>query len=110
MESVFESLERFQFPCTLPPDMSHPSASSPHADRLEIPHPTTPNRPKLNNARPNSSRLPPPALFQGPPSRNNSHISLSPPGVPGSSLSTYNQQPRANRIPQAASFSGPSYR
>ncbi|KAJ4556460.1 hypothetical protein HRR78_002121 [Exophiala dermatitidis] len=74
-------------------------------------------RPKLNTSRTTAHRLPPPALFQGPPSKNASHISLVLPGdrVPGAPGSDV-EHPRPQRIhpparvPAASSFSGPSLR
>ncbi|KIW20366.1 hypothetical protein PV08_00941 [Exophiala spinifera] len=77
-------------------------------------------RPKSNFTRTNTHRLPPPSLFQGPPSKNASHGSLSLPGAGGGSGSGGDRsgpEPdlphrinRPSRVPAAASFSGPSMR
>jgi hypothetical protein len=65
---------------------------------------TSSTRPNLRKTL--SQRLPPPSLFQGPPSRNASHISLALPTAPPSELHAQSQ-PRASRIPPASSFAGP---
>lgn len=65
---------------------------------------TSSTRPSLRKTL--SQRLPPPSLFQGPPSRNASHISLALPGASPSELHAPSQ-PRASRIPPASSFAGP---
>lgn len=74
-------------------------------------------RPKLGATRTTAHRLPPPALFQGPPSKNASHISLAlpgdrVPGAPGAAADSdaQHRMPRASRVPQATSFSGPALR
>jgi hypothetical protein len=60
---------------------SNPARTAPH---LEIPNPPSPlDRPKLNARGTTTHRLPPPALFQGPPSKDASHISLALPGSGG---------------------------
>ena len=86
--------------------------------QLEVPNSASPfERPKLTTGR-TAHRLPPPALFQGPPSKNASHISLvlptdrvpgAPPaesdsGGPGGRHTII----RPSRVPPASSFSGPS--
>jgi Disordered region of unknown function (DUF5315) len=78
---------------------------SPTDQRLEVPTSTTSSkRPNLKTTV--SQRLPPPSLFQGPPSRNASHISLA---MPSAQPTTSNppSQPHASRIPLASSFAGP---
>ncbi|EXJ62530.1 hypothetical protein A1O7_02968 [Cladophialophora yegresii CBS 114405] len=75
-------------------------------------------RPKLTTTttRTTAHRLPPPALFQGPPSKNASHISLvlptdRVPGAPSSETENAGHQHRImrpSRVPPASSFSGPS--
>jgi hypothetical protein len=79
--------------------------SSPTDQRLEVPtSATSPKRPNLKTTV--SQRLPPPSLFQGPPSRNASHISLA---MPSAQPTTSNppSQPRASKIPPASSFTSP---
>ncbi|KAL6243147.1 hypothetical protein RBB50_009698 [Rhinocladiella similis] len=71
------------------------------------------DRPKPNMTRSNTHRLPPPSLFQGPPSKNASHVSLSLPGGgdrSGSEPEHSHRITRPSRVPAAASFSGPSLR
>jgi septum formation topological specificity factor MinE len=55
---------------------------------LQVPGSATPAtpRPKLPTSKTTASRLPPPALFQGPPSHNASNISLPLPGVNGATV------------------------
>lgn len=86
--------------------------------QLEVPSPFE-QRPKLNTSRTTAHRLPPPALFQGPPSKNASHISLALPGeripgAPGSGSDAdahpHRIMPRPSGVPQATSFSGPALR
>ncbi|EXJ83769.1 hypothetical protein A1O1_07396 [Capronia coronata CBS 617.96] len=77
--------------------------------------PSERERPKLNTSRTTAHRLPPPALFQGPPSRNTSHISLvlpgdRVPGAPGADAEHPQRIHRPARVPAASSFSGPSLR
>lgn len=89
------------------------ASSSRKTPQLEIPPPT--ERPKLNTTRTTAHRLPPPALFQGPTSKNPSHISLSLPsdrgsGGPGAEQDAQNRLPRPSRVPPASSFSGPALR
>ncbi|KIV77698.1 hypothetical protein PV11_09481 [Exophiala sideris] len=77
---------------------------------LEVP-PSPLERPKPHLSRTNTHRLPPPALFQGPPSKNASHVSLSLPGgdrPAGTETDHSLRPPRPSRVPAAASFSGPS--
>lgn len=86
--------------------------------QLEVPVTSPFERPKLtsNPTRTTSHRLPPPALFQGPPSKNASHISLvlptdRVPGAPSTETDSGGQQHRIIRpsqVPPASSFSGPS--
>ena len=99
-----------QVPRRLTP-VGHPRArcwftmTSPSDRRLEVPNSATSStRPNLKKTL--SQRLPPPSLFQGPPSRNASHISLALPSAPPSDLHAPSQ-PRASRIPPASSFVGP---
>ncbi|KAJ9603460.1 hypothetical protein H2200_012238 [Cladophialophora chaetospira] len=91
------------------------AAQSVPRKQLEVP--ASPfDRPKLNTTRTTAHRLPPPALFQGPPSKNASHISLvlptdRVPGAPPSAEADSGGQlriPRPSRVPPASSFSGPS--
>ena len=90
------------------------SATSTKASTLAVPSPF--ERPKLNTRGTTAHRLPPPALFQGPPSKNASHISLAlptdrVPGAPPAEIDSSGQQHRIihqSRVPAAASFSGPS--
>ncbi|KAI9870879.1 MAG: hypothetical protein M1823_008613, partial [Watsoniomyces obsoletus] len=101
------------------PQLDLPTAFNP-------PSPTL-HRPKLGTTGTttgrgtSSQRLPPPTLFQGPPSKNASHISLALPNEThkkdGSGVDTDGTQgrslPRPSKIPPAASFSaasGPSLR
>ncbi|KAK7894135.1 hypothetical protein LTR67_006838 [Exophiala xenobiotica] len=89
-------------------------ASTRRAPLLDVP-PSPLERPKSNISRTNTHRLPPPALFQGPPSKNASHVSLALPGGDrsgGGSEAEYSshRMPRPSRVPEAASFSGPSLR
>ncbi|KAI1614056.1 hypothetical protein EDD37DRAFT_651665 [Exophiala viscosa] len=89
---------------------SAPSTRKP--PHLEIP-PSPLERPKANLTRTNTHRLPPPALFQGPPSKNASHVSLALPGgdrPAGAETEHSLRPPRPSRVPAAASFSGPSLR
>lgn len=92
------------------------SSSARKTPQLEIPSPFD-QRPKLNTTRTTAHRLPPPALFQGPPSKNASHISLvlpgdRVPGAPGAATDSdaQHRMPRPSRVPQATSFSGPALR
>ncbi len=83
---------------------------------LQVPNTTSsPNaRPKIQTGKTTANRLPPPALFQGPPSRNASNISLALPGAnaaaigqPLSATSSHvqtqqpQQAPRFNKIPES---------
>ncbi|KEF61256.1 uncharacterized protein A1O9_02821 [Exophiala aquamarina CBS 119918] len=89
------------------------SSTTRKTPQLEIPSPFD-QRPKLNTTRTTTHRLPPPALFQGPPSKNASHISLALPGdrAPGAAADSdaQHRMPRPSRVPQATSFSGPALR
>ncbi|ETI23622.1 hypothetical protein G647_05424 [Cladophialophora carrionii CBS 160.54] len=87
--------------------------------QLEVPTTASPfERPKLTTTttRTTAHRLPPPALFQGPPSKNASHISLAlptdrVPGAPSTETENAGHQHRIirpSRVPPASSFSGPS--
>lgn len=89
-----------------PPQLEAPARASTERER---------ERPKLNTSRTTAHRLPPPALFQGPPSKNASHISLvlpgdRVPGAPGSDAEHPQRIPRPARVPAASSFSGPALR
>ena len=86
-------------------------ASTRKAPLLDVP-PSPLERPKSNISRTNTHRLPPPALFQGPPSKNASHVSLALPGGDrsGGEPEHSHRIPRPSRVPAAASFSGPSLR
>ncbi|EXJ80032.1 hypothetical protein A1O3_08318 [Capronia epimyces CBS 606.96] len=92
------------------------SSSSKKPPQLEVaaPSPSDRERPKLNTSRATAHRLPPPALFQGPPSKNASHISLVLPGdrVPGAPPDAEHppRMHRPARVPAASSFSGPALR
>lgn len=75
--------------------------------------PAQAERPKLTTTRSTVHRLPPPALFQGPPSKNVPHIALAlpgdrVPGAPGGETERPLRVPRPSRVPAATSFSGPS--
>ncbi|KAJ9637565.1 hypothetical protein H2204_004714 [Knufia peltigerae] len=104
------------------------SSSARKPPLLEVPASPL-DRPKSNMSRSNTHRLPPPSLFQGPPSKNASHVSLSLPGGGGSGGGGVgggvvdrpggSEQPpehhhritsRPSRVPAAASFSGPPLR
>ncbi|KAK5064713.1 hypothetical protein LTR84_000547 [Exophiala bonariae] len=88
------------------------NSSARKTPQLELPSPFD-QRPKLNTTR-TAHRLPPPALFQGPPSKNASHISLVLPGDRGAGSDTdapsHRIMPRPSGVPQATSFSGPALR
>ena len=87
-------------------------ASTRKAPLLDVP-PSPLERPKSNISRTNTHRLPPPALFQGPPSKNASHVSLALPGGgdrSGGEPEHSHRITRPSRVPEAASFSGPSLR
>ncbi|KIX10064.1 uncharacterized protein Z518_01145 [Rhinocladiella mackenziei CBS 650.93] len=90
------------------------ASSTRKTPQLEVPSPFV-ERPKLNTTRTTTHRLPPPALFQGPPSKNASHISLAlpgdrVPGAPGVETEHQHRIKRPSRVPPASSFSGPSLR
>ncbi|KAH0846457.1 hypothetical protein AYO21_07108 [Fonsecaea monophora] len=85
--------------------------------QLEVPSATpSAERPKLTTTttRTTTHRLPPPALFQGPPSKNASHISLvlptdrPPAEAEGSAQHGQRKIIRPSRVPPASSFSGTS--
>lgn len=99
--------------------MSAPLSKAP--SHLEVPAgPTTPAasrpRPPVPISRTTTAqRLPPPTLFQGPPSKNASHIDLALPadirhGPNDQGESARSPNPRASRVPPAATFSGPALR
>lgn len=73
-------------------------------------------RPKLqghHRTTTNPGRLPPPTLFQGPPSKNASHISLVLPDDGqhrDQNANRHRGMPRASHVPPAMSFSGSSLR
>ena len=92
------------------------ASSARKTPQLEVPS-TSFERPKLNatTGRTTTHRLPPPALFQGPPSKNASHISLAlsgdrVQGAPGAESEGSHRMLRPSRVPPATSFSGPSLR
>ena len=63
---------------------THANPAAPLADKsqmLAVPSSGTPPRPKLPPTKTTANRLPPPSLFQGPPSHNASHVSLTLPGA-----------------------------
>ena len=78
---------------------------------LQVPGtvPSAVPRPKLPPSKITANRLPPPALFQGPPSRNASNISLAVPGITaaavGSPLSASTSHGPSQQPQQAPRFS-----
>ncbi|EXJ72223.1 uncharacterized protein A1O5_04727 [Cladophialophora psammophila CBS 110553] len=93
------------------------SSSARKVPQLEVPVATpSAERPKLNTTttRTTAHRLPPPALFQGPPSKNASHISLAIPTdrpaaeAEGGAQHGQRKVIRPSRVPLASSFSGTS--
>ena len=80
-------------------------------DTLQVPGSTTTatQRPKLPASKTTANRLPPPALFQGPPSHNASNISLAIPGIAvasvGSPISASSSHGPSQQPQQAPRFS-----
>ncbi|KIW27245.1 uncharacterized protein PV07_07001 [Cladophialophora immunda] len=93
------------------------SSAAKKPGQLEVPAATpSVERPKLytTTTRTTAHRLPPPALFQGPPSKNASHISLvvptdrPPAETEGGAQNGRRKIIRPSRVPPASSFSGTS--